>query len=859
MRQLVATRFARQAITVVAVFFGATLLLSGLVPPQEAHSQETKNQTAQSKSGSQEERKQQTTTQSEQKTAQSGQQEAEEQTDETPEESDDAQEEQLLDEDPKGKEVASGELLVSYKRGTSKEDKDKASKDAGGETKKDFPEIDVRLFSFKEVKNERAQEARQKALERKKGDLERNPDVQAVDYNYIREGSFIPNDPDYDEQWGYPKINSEEAWDSTQGNGSVKVAVLDSGVDANHEDLKGKMGGRIDYVNDDLDPWDDHGHGTHVSGTIAASTNNYTGVAGTCPNCSLLIAKVLDQNNKGSDDDLIDGINWAASNGTNVINMSLGGFPASSALEGAINNAWEKGIVLVASAGNNGTDGPESYPGAYPNVIAVAATDSNDKRAVYEWWSGSYCLTPTVTGQCVGASNAGEWVDVAAPGKYIYSTLPSKQEWWEAYPVAQYDSWSGTSMAAPHVSGLAGLLFSQGFISNSQVRNRIESTTVDLGTTGKDRLFGSGLIDAQAALDFTPLTYEEDSSSITYSGYWTSWTGFVSTWTRGYQSGASGLYVNYTDRSNAWASLNFTGSSITWWSKKSLFGYGRAHVYVDGSYAETVDLYSFNQGARRPVFTRSWPTSGDHTIEIVVEGTSGRPRVDVDAFTVLQPKNSPSTATDDSYTTNQDTTLDEPAPGVLANDADADNDPLTASKVSDPANGALTLNSDGSFSYTPNAGFSGTDSFTYEVSDGTNTSNTATVNITVQPAETPPEETPPTVISVNPTGTGVSRTANVTITFSEAMDTSTLNADTVKLTKGATSVPVEMQVSTDESGRTVLTLDPYGPSATQKLGRRTTYTVRVEGAADADGQAVKDAAGEELAEDFASTFKTKRR
>ncbi len=314
-----------------------------------------------------------------------------------------------------------------------------------------------------------------------------------MDYNYSREGGGVPNDPHYAKQWGYPKIKAPQAWDLARGSSSVKVAVLDSGIDVSHPDLQGKVVGQKDFVNNDDNAWDDHGHGTHVAGTIAAKTNNNDGVAGTCPNCSLLIARVLDNNNEGSDSDLIAGINWASANGAKVINMSLGGFPSSTPLQQAIDNAWNRGAVLVASSGNAGTNGTDRFPATYPNVIAVAATDSNDARATWD--------DPNTTDRVEG-SNAGNWVDVAAPGKGIYSTTGGFYWPWTQRYEGRYESWDGTSMAAPHVSGLAGLIFSKGgfMLDNAKVRNRIESTAKDLGTTGRDNVFGHGRINAQAAL-----------------------------------------------------------------------------------------------------------------------------------------------------------------------------------------------------------------------------------------------------------------------------------------------------------------------------------------------------------------------
>jgi thermitase len=414
----------RSRLLMVVILFGAMLLPMGL-SPQEAQSQD---QTAQ---------------------------------------------EPLFDKDPKGNDVVSGEVLVSYKRGTSKEAVDEVSKLVEGQVDKDFPEIEVQLISFPKIKNEQNQEVRQQALGQKKEDLERNPNVEAVEYNQVIDPSWIPSDPFFIDQWAYKKIRAPEAWDLTQGSSTVKVAIIDTGIDSTHPDLSKKLVGQYDFAYGDSVAQDTsgqfNGHGTHVSGIVAAQTDNGGGVAGTCPNCQILMAKYWDAANRGTISKVVQSINWAVMRRANVINMSFGNGTYSNSLERSVNLAWDRGIVLVAAAGNAGTDGPELYPAAYAKVIAVAATNKDDSRR--------------------STSNAGDWVDVAAPGTEIYSTVPT----------GSYGYKSGTSVATPYVSGLAGLLFSQGY-SNSEVRFRIQSTAVDLGKKGKDPVFGSGRIDARAAV-----------------------------------------------------------------------------------------------------------------------------------------------------------------------------------------------------------------------------------------------------------------------------------------------------------------------------------------------------------------------
>jgi thermitase len=267
-------------------------------------------------------------------------------------------------------------------------------------------------------------------------------------------------------QWNWPKIQANLAWDLVTGSASVKVAVLDTGIDNSHPDLP-TVAQQKDFVNADNNAEDDFGHGTHVAGIIGASTNNGVGVAGENWSVSLMAGKVCDAYGSCTWTAVADGIVWAADNGANVINMSLGGSSGSTTLKNAVDYAWNRGVVIACSAGNNGTN-MKTYPASYTNCIAVAATDKNDRKASFS----SYGVT---------------WVDVAAPGDAVLSTMPNT-------PVTMntlygykmnYDGVSGTSMAAPHVAGLAGLIWASGKCTTAScVRSRIESNA--------DRIFGTG-------------------------------------------------------------------------------------------------------------------------------------------------------------------------------------------------------------------------------------------------------------------------------------------------------------------------------------------------------------------------------
>jgi thermitase len=258
-------------------------------------------------------------------------------------------------------------------------------------------------------------------------------------------------------------VDAVEAWAITSGK-DIKVAVLDSGVDLDHPDINPKVVLRANFSGAATNE-DKYGHGTHVAGIVAASHNTY-GVAGVCPGCTILAGKVLDDRGIGSSSGLANGINWAVSNGAKVINMSIG-VRASRTLETAINNAWSKGVVLVAAAGNGGNQ-TKIYPAGYPNVIAVAATDNKDAKASFSTYGAS-------------------WVDLAAPGVNVYSTFPD-QDFALAEPnnrSLSYDVGNGTSMSSPIVAATVALAWSANpAATNTTIRGKVQSTADKIGGTG---------------------------------------------------------------------------------------------------------------------------------------------------------------------------------------------------------------------------------------------------------------------------------------------------------------------------------------------------------------------------------------
>jgi hypothetical protein len=296
-----------------------------------------------------------------------------------------------------------------------------------------------------------------------------------------------PNDLLYSRyQWNLPMIDTEVGWNVGKGSEKVIVAVVDTGVDIDHPDLKGRLLTGYNVINPDSPPMDDVGHGTHVSGVISAMVNNGEGVAGMTWYNPILPVKVLDETGAGNTYNVAQGIIWAADHGAKVINMSLGNYADANFLHDAIRYAYDKDIVLIAASGNDNTEDP-GYPAAYPEVFAVAAADSSKKKATF--------------------SNFGDYIDVTAPGVNIAST----------YPHNQYAALSGTSMASPHVTALAALIRSTNpKLINTEVMEIMRSTAEDLGARGKDKYYGYGQIDVNRALEKTlgkPVTHTSANSN----------------------------------------------------------------------------------------------------------------------------------------------------------------------------------------------------------------------------------------------------------------------------------------------------------------------------------------------------------
>jgi len=283
-----------------------------------------------------------------------------------------------------------------------------------------------------------------------------------------------PSDPYFDRQWALGSVNIPQAWLVTEGSPSEKdvlVAVLDTGIDRDHEDLAGKVVAEVNF-SDSRGIDDVYGHGTHIAGIIAATMDNDIGICGVAPSCSIMNVKVADDRGKCGAGEIADGIVWAVDEGARVVNISLRLSEPWKELEDAVDYAWEHGAIIIAAAGNGGSSAHQ-YPAYYDKCIAVTGVKEDGSRAPL----ASY----------------GDWVDVAAPGYQIYSTLPGDE----------YGYKTGTSQAVAYVSGVAALLYSIAVDSdgdgrvNDEVRAAMESSCQQLEISG----MGHGLVDGERAVE----------------------------------------------------------------------------------------------------------------------------------------------------------------------------------------------------------------------------------------------------------------------------------------------------------------------------------------------------------------------
>jgi subtilisin len=333
------------------------------------------------------------------------------------------------------------------------------------------------------------------------GSLKQNPAVEFVEDDGQLEiaQADAPTSIEYSSSWGLQDIAAEPVHLSNYTGKGIKIGVLDTGIDYTHPDLAQNYKGGHDFINNDDDPMDDNGHGTHVAGILAAARNG-KGVVGVAPDAELYAVKVSDSKGKGSFSGLVEGINWAIENHMNIVTMSITGEGGSMALAKAVNTAYDDGLILVAAVGNGKGEGV-LYPAAYNDVIGVGSVNEDNTLS-------SFSLT-------------GSEVELVAPGSAIESTWPG----------GQYRLSSGTSMATPFVTGAIALLLGSdeqswnytgavngdGKWTNDEVRQVLESTAKDLGDKGKDNSFGYGLLNLhfpdKSSPAILPVTHEDSTTS----------------------------------------------------------------------------------------------------------------------------------------------------------------------------------------------------------------------------------------------------------------------------------------------------------------------------------------------------------
>jgi len=478
-----------------------------------------------------------------------------------------------------------GEVVVGIKNISIRDAKEFFEKNLSYDVKDDFKtEGDVLKVLLLKVKGDPVKISEE---------LSKLPWVSFAEPNYIYRMHLAPNDSYYSYQWHYDIINLPAAWNETTGDNNIIVAVLDTGVDLNHPDLKDSLVEGWDFVDNDSQPMDENGHGTHVAGTIAAVTNNSIGVAGVnwggTFGTKIMPLRVLDADGIGSTYDIAKAIVYATEHGAKVINMSFGGDSPSTLVEQAADYAYYNGVVLVASSGNESAN-TISYPAAHDSVIAVGAVRYDKQLAYYSNYGPEQELVAP-GGDMTLDQNGDGYLDGILSTYYATRTSHS-----------EYTFLQGTSMAAPHVSGVVALLMARGFTDPNEIRQILRNTAEDLGSPGFDEYYGYGLVNSYDAL--------------TYQGGWEPFVVLVK------DENDKDLAIGCVDSTGQYDIQNVPPGNVyiyAWWD----FDHSR-----DISKGDYYGYYGFNGDPNDPPQPVTVPSGGSVTVDFsvaVVVDDSQRP------------------------------------------------------------------------------------------------------------------------------------------------------------------------------------------------------------------------------------------
>ena len=597
--------------------------------------------------------------------------------------------------------------------------------------------------------------------------LERSPEVKFVEKNLEFDPALTPNDAQFAGQWHLPKILAPQAWDITQGAPGAVIAILDSGIDATHPDLAGKLVPGYNTYSNSTDTTDPYGHGTEVAGVAGARSNNGEGIAGVAGAAPIMPVRVTNASGAATSASIANGIIWAADHGARVVNLSFNGVAGNTTIRTAAEYAMNHGTLVVAASGNCGCADPTPDN---PFILSVGATDESDGLAYF--------------------SSTGAFVDLSAPGTNILTTAP----------YGLYFSESGTSLASPIVAGVAAQMFAANPVLTPAVVTQLLEATAIAPSGAYDQSFGYGRVDAFAAVsaaagyvapvDTTPPTVTLDSPSqggtvsgtavvamtasddvgVTKVDLYVDGVFFVSdsatpysmTWdTSALPNGSHTLQAVATDAAHNSASTptitvtvsntppdttpptvsigapaagaTVSGTATVSAGASDNVAVAKVELYVDGvlNGTDTTAPYSF-------AWSTTAASNGAHTLKLVATDTAGNAANVSRAVTVANNGNHAPVAVNDAFNAPYRAANSYTAQvfAVLANDSDADGNLNAASVkiVSSPnKGGAVSVKTNGSVSYTPAKGYRGSETFTYNVKDSlAATSNTAMVTVTVK-------------------------------------------------------------------------------------------------------------------------------